>query len=893
MLSWLLQASAADVDWIFSKVLGKHGQLFELLLYDHKAAWDPKGSRSIDAATLRAAKPQISQLKKLNSTIGFDELARFESAANKRWHPDRTSEEGKLASVLAREAIDYHHSMHAPPIVQFSTHLYFCTLDTDEKGDLKEPFITLDVMRIGNLSSKSEIKYTTRDESARAGEKFVETSGWLRFAEESNAEQIRIDLLKNDVFDTTTEFKVELLNDPDRVNCQTGRYLFHTRVKVIDGNAFPSNRFSVQLRLGDSDKIPFWSLAWEYVKFNIQHPVTKKGTIKWILVDLASSLHLLLQWLCDLYLVDHIMVKQPDDAWIDLTFIAIIFIIPLMLLHYLEYRRTTWKVGGSSRQKLQTFLLRKFLNYDNSVRKQLSSADLVMAMTRDASDIVHEGYLQFLDLLSSLMDLVAVLIFQVIVPYVPVFDAAVPNMSGFVFLLAVPTVLMVFLRLRYGITSRHISRQNFCEEEIALQAERTVVNYRLIADFHQRPFFEEKFDKVVKLYNAARVEANQVKLNNSYFASWLTMICVTVYTIHGGLQVIHEPDTLSLGLFLANLRILKSIGQSSGVIYKILMNIEATSPALYKMVKLVNLPTDMHKRKAVNREQRAKTAALREEARQTTLPGWPVDKLPIEMNNLKFEYDSTKGPVISIPGRMRFWQGELTALVGPAGEGKSTLLYMLGGVVMPEPGQLFMPSHLRVIHVPMEIFFFKATLFENLTFACCGTHDDVNIVDASDGRMDRVLTICKRLGFPEDILQLIETGRDGPVMQWSEMLAHSHKALLQFARAVITNPEFMCVHKPIMTYTEGIAGAVLAMLREFCEHKGVEQDEASRHTRRPRTCVITASKVRAVDSADHIWLVSRSKGIRHVPRNYLNVLTDQAAEGLTAEHTAEPRLMSL
>ena len=44
-------------------------------------------------------------------------------------------------------------------------------------------------------------------------------------------------------------------------------------------------------------------------------------------------------------------------------------------------------------------------------------------------------------------------------------------------------------------------------------------------------------------------------------------------------------------------------------------------------------------------------------------------------------------------------QGKLVALVGPHGSGKKTLLSLMGHMIFPNDGSIFIPSHLRILHV--------------------------------------------------------------------------------------------------------------------------------------------------------------------------------------------------
>merc|ERR1719329_465724 len=110
------------------------------------------------------------------------------------------------------------------------------------------------------------------------------------------------------------------------------------------------------------------------------------------------------------------------------------------------------------------------------------------------------------------------------------------------------------------------------------------------------------------------------------------------------------------------------------------------------------------------------------------------------MANLNMEYN-TRSPTgdrrlvkLDLKGLCEMKQGELVALVGPAGCGKSTMLRILGGAILPSnldanSQLLFVPPHLRMLHVSSMPLFFEGTLMSNLVFG-------VSINDV-DQRVDR------------------------------------------------------------------------------------------------------------------------------------------------------------
>merc|ERR1719161_2888864 len=83
-----------------------------------------------------------------------------------------------------------------------------------------------------------------------------------------------------------------------------------------------------------------------------------------------------------------------------------------------------------------------------------------------------------------------------------------------------------------------------------------------------------------------------------------------------------------------------------------------------------------------------------------------------------------------VAGTFEIQQGTMVALVSQRGGGKTTMLKVLGGVLLPESG-LHLPPHLRVLHISGDPHFFEGTLRQNLTFGC--------MPGSEDGSLERVV----------------------------------------------------------------------------------------------------------------------------------------------------------
>eukprot|EP00928_Gymnodinium_smaydae_P016356 TRINITY_DN1611_c0_g2_i1.p1 TRINITY_DN1611_c0_g2~~TRINITY_DN1611_c0_g2_i1.p1 ORF type:complete len:1123 (-),score=239.49 TRINITY_DN1611_c0_g2_i1:90-3059(-) len=833
---------------------------------------------------------------------------------------------------------------HSTTVIQFSAHMYFCTEE--------ELSVKVEVLRLGNVMKETSVCYRTVDGTAKAGTTYITTSGTLAFSPGECAKQITVPLIDNDRWDTTLEFSVELL-DEGLNGGVLGRYLSQTRVKVSDEDAFPTNRYKAQIEAKRTKEIHNHLLV-EYWKLNFfGNPVVRSGSIKTVLVDLLHNLKFLLRLFINVYLVDNVLalgsfedgagdISAGDSgcggsyrlrrllvsgaAWtsasIKLWMITAAMVLPFAALHVLDYKKASWKVGGASRMTLQSSLLRRFLHYDEASRCEIKGSDLFLAITTDATDIVHVGYMSVFKLLRSLGQLIMMLIFQVVAPF-----AFGTPFSYLLFLpFAFPVFLTVFLECRRKRTVFYINEQHMARKHLLHHVEHTVFNYRIIADYDRRSSFCERFETLIKRYNKRYIEASEVVTNNEYFAPWLSTLLVSGYIIFGGMAVLNDMATadedsgsvnaVSMGMFLANMSIIKRNGDAWGNICATLVEMQKVLPALDRLVTYMNLPTDIKDRLILHRKHGADTTRFREALRRRisvsavpteslaagagkkkaqgapngTMPGdqaLPLDQLPIRLKDITFAYpiksikdyrysmanrksnnvgknDSITnqenieyhpGMNYNLSGDLCIQQGSFAALVGPRGEGKTTLLKILGGVILPNPeqGLLFIPSHLRVLHVSPEAIFFRGSLLENLTFG-------VSPGD-QDAATPRVLQILQDLGAQADLLAYVVAG---DVLQWNEVFSQTQKQLFSLARALIANPEVLCVHKPTAVLNEVDSRRVFEVLRDFVVEKGLCEDPSTWSMRRPRTCIVTCSRLYGIHIVDRIYHVSRAFGIRKV-----------------------------
>jgi len=564
-----------------------------------------------------------------------------------------------------------------------------------------------------------------------------------------------------------------------------------------------------------------------------------------MLADVFRNMNLLLAFITQTFLVDKVLAPKPGEYTdvshrkVTLYILVAITWVCFIIIHVLDYRQLTWKVGGGSRAMLQANLVRRFLSYSKESLASLVPGDIVMGVVKDSVDVVHVGYIRFLDMLQFIGLLLCIGCYSVY--HSPVF-----GMAAFV---AHPIVLFTVLKLRQKLTAETIEERSRSEIMLIGNAVSVASTYKLIADFRLHSRVISLWETKIKKYNQAFVNAALVLCNNNYVSDHLNRFVVISYTLYGASELILESKTHTLGEFIANLGALHLIGSYWSKIYEQLNEMLTAAPALVRIANLMNKPTELTLRMHFNRKRRATTSELRSQLKQQGVTGNMVDMLDIIVDRFQFA------------PHMRNWsnklcigQGKLVCLIGPHGQGKSSLLKFISTATLPPQnytGMLFISSHLRTLHMSNDPMFFHGTLEENLT---CGTRPG----DA-DGARARVVQICELLGMPRRVISLM----DSTEYDWESKFGIPELHLLNFARALIANPELLCLHKPTCFFNEGRSQKVMAAMKAFVIGKGVCQDHSKIHLRRPRTCIYTTVRPKFIEHADDIVYVDES-GARKV-----------------------------
>ncbi|MCS7139014.1 MAG: ABC transporter ATP-binding protein/permease, partial [Crenarchaeota archaeon] len=211
----------------------------------------------------------------------------------------------------------------------------------------------------------------------------------------------------------------------------------------------------------------------------------------------------------------------------------------------------------------------------------------------------------------------------------------------------------------------------------------------------------------------------------------------------------------------------------------------------------------------------------------------------IELRNIFFDYDNN--PVFQ-GLNFKVEPGEIVAIVGPTGAGKTTLTNLIMRLYDPKAGEVLIDGHnvkefsfksirKQMALVPQEPVLFNETVLENIR---------LGNPDASDEEVKKVVS---ELGLDELINRLPQK-YDTVISIGGGNLSVGQRQLISFARAMLKNPKILILDEAtssLDSYTESLLQE--AMIRLI---KG-------------RTCIIVAHRLSTVKLANRIVFLENGR----------------------------------
>ena len=311
----------------------------------------------------------------------------------------------------------------------------------------------------------------------------------------------------------------------------------------------------------------------------------------------------------------------------------------------------------------------------------------------------------------------------------------------------------------------------------------------------------------------------------SYRAAWLSALFLPTVQIiaaialgfiigYGGLQI--ELGNMTVGgisAFVAYLTFMLWPIQELARVYAETQHSIASAERIFK---LADTPSDVHDRSNA--------------VEAKTLLG------EIEFDHVDFYYEDRKSVLTDFSLKVK--PGEMIALVGPTGGGKSTIVNLLCRFYEPRNGVIringmdYMDYKLESIHNKIGIVLqtphlFSGTVRENIRYGNLSA-DDVQVEEAA------------KIAGAHDFIVTLEKGYEQNVGESGNLLSVGQKQLISLARAVLARPELFIMDE---------ATSSVDTLTESLIQRGMEA------LMEGRTSFVIAHRLSTIRRADRILVI--------------------------------------
>lgn len=755
-------------------------------------------------------------------------------------------------------------------IVQFNSFIYY--------ADELEGVYKVDIIRLGSMIGKVAVKYSTQDLSAKASQQYGATSGVAVFEDGEYTRTIDIPILDDGVWSSCKEFKVIL---SEAQNCRLGLYLHHCRVKILNAEMFPSDDFKDQLTskvkstskqadleagevaqdVDDLDstikRLSNFELFFEYWKLNYYCAGVQFKTLLIMVFDQLSGLALFMTLYVGVYIVDTIFARNNSQQhqlllpsrYHTAMLIACWFVVPHTVLLVWEALKVYIDIKGASREYLQMSMMRTAMDYSQQSRQRVSAGDINVAMVVNA-ETVATGYVAAVNIVGILGRLIAIQLF--IILFQP--DRLAIG-SGLVMI----ALVVIFMAFRVDLA---VTTQERLEEKIMTVStitDESNQKYRLFSDYFKRGVLVDLFSAAVKDYSSEKNNDTFQHLISQFAPKILSGIITANYIIFRANDVL--SGHLSLGIFLASITIFVTyMTQEIADLNNQLMLIVDAFACLKEFTRYFNLPLELVALRSTNIKRREESSFQISRLTGKVAEGtFKPDNIPIMVSNLTFVHNNyrtiVKDVSVSIP------QGHFVAVTGAHNSGKSTLIQLLAGIIVPTEGRVFVPSHLRILHVSREPVFMHTSMLHNMALGL------PNPTNPSNEDRERIIRILLELDL-QDVVDIMNDEAFGtrssvrsprPVpapepprsvpdsikfknsaeMSWEKTLTQSEKVKLHIARALVSNPEVMIIERTLQGLNTKCATGVINILRRHMDEKGLCLPKEDHVHRRPRTVIFS------------------------------------------------------
>ena len=476
--------------------------------------------------------------------------------------------------------------------------------------------------------------------------------------------------------------------------------------------------------------------------------------------------------------------------------------------------RISTKINVKVGNEIRADIYDQIINTDWESMSKFHSGDLLNRLTDDSSTVASSVLGWVPNLITQVVQFVCILS---VVLYYDATMAIIALMSAPISIIVSRSLMLRMRKFNKEIRVVRSDMMSFNEESFQ--------NLQSLKAFNLSNVFSKRLRKVQNNYTKVSLDYNKFSIITS---SFMSIVGTFVYYSCFGWGVYRlwtghiTYGTMTLFLQLSS----RLQGSFSSLIDLVPSAIGATTAA-GRIMEVIGLPRERFKD---------------EDLIEILEKNIGISGVSLELDNIDFTYLNTEKPVFK-NATIEANPNEIIALVGPSGEGKSTMMRLVLGLTNPKKGRAIIrgfnglecgisaSTRKLMAYVPQEKTMFSGTIAENMRLVK---------LDATDEEIINALKAACAYDFVESLPQ----GIYSQIGERGSGFSEGQNQRLSIARAILRDSPILLLDEATSALDVATERKVLRNIMALAEN---------------RTCIVTTHRPSVLNMCDRVYKIAKGE----------------------------------
>lgn len=565
-------------------------------------------------------------------------------------------------------------------------------------------------------------------------------------------------------------------------------------------------------RFGSGEKAKPASIRNMFLRI-VEHARTEKLALAtaFICIILISLLEFIIPQLTK-HTIDDVI---PNHKFNQLFLVGGGVIGAAIVLGLLRFLSTSFMaaIGQRVLYKLRNDLYRHLQQLDVSFFDRNRTGDLMSRVTNDVSILQQLISSSMMQLFTDFFTFIAIALYMIWIDW----KLTLLLLATFPFMILTTRFFAKRIRSSFRTVQESIA-------DVSDHLQNTLTGIRLIKSFTTEDFEAERFSERTKRNRDANIQVVQLRAVYEPIIDLINYLGLAIVLVFGAWLAMKGQNGMTVGTIVAFIAYLRLLQNPIRHFSRIMNTIQQAAAAYERVVEVLDTKAE------VVEKENAKTL--------------PPARGHIVFRDVSFSY-SDGTPVLE-SFHLELKAGEVTALVGSSGSGKTTIAHLITRFYDPQAGGITIDGYpikdvtlasLReqIGIVSQEIVLFNGSIAENIMYG------------KPDATKEEMIVAAKAANA-EEFIEAFVDGYETQIGERGVKLSGGQKQRISIARAILKAPRIIILDEAtasLDTESEQLIQEALAQLL------------------RGRTCLVIAHRLSTIRQADQIYVLEDGRIVEH------------------------------